>query len=158
MITPKPINLTEADIARFWSKVDQHDPNDCWGWTEGRSSKGYGRFWISSSYQAHRVAYVITNGDTELEVLHTCDHPWCCNPAHLYAGTQKDNGRDCVDRNRHIDTCGENHGLAKLTESNVHEIRRLRNGGWLLREIAEEYGISKSQVSMICNSKRWKHI
>lgn len=33
-------------------------------------------------------------------VLHTCDNPPCCNPAHLYRGTALDNARDRDTRGR----------------------------------------------------------
>lgn len=156
---PIPINSSEVDVARFWSRVDKRGPKDCWEWTGRPSETGYGRFRVCGvQYYAHRVAFTIVNGDTELDVLHTCDHPWCCNPAHLYAGTAADNRRDCVERGRAADQCGEDNGYAKLTESDVHVIRKLRADGWLYREIAEKYGISRWQVSNICRGESWKHI
>jgi len=159
MITVKPINLTEADVARFWSKVDKRGPNDCWEWAGGRDKDGYGQFYdcTYSPYRANRIAFVITNGDTKLQVCHTCNNPPCCNPAHLYAGTQLDNVKQAIRENR-LDSRGEKHGLAKLTESDVREIRALYVDGWLQREIAEVFGIVQQQVSHICRGKRWKHI
>ena len=153
----KPIKLTEADKVRFWKKVDQRGSDECWEWQACCNRRGYGIFKISGFvYYVNRVAYVITNGDTELQVLHNCDNPPCCNPAHLYLGTPKINSerRDAEGRNTH----GERHANAKLTEADVCEIRRLRVGGWLLREIAQEFGIAESNVSMICSRKSWRHL
>lgn len=166
MVIPKPINLSEADIARFWTKVDRAGPDDCWEWTKHRDKGGYGGFYGCnySKYLAHRVAFVVTNGDTELLVCHHCNNPSCCNPKHLYAGTQKDNIRQChvegraVDNTRAIDNRGEKCSKAKLTKSDVCEIRALRVDGWLLREIAEKYGIRLTTVSAIIRNKTWKHI
>ena len=157
MWRPKPIKLTESDTARFWSKVDCAGPDDCWEWTEG-CNRDYGIFHDcnGSTYLAHRVAFVVTNGDTKLQVCHTCNNPPCCNPNHLYAGTQKDNMDQCVAEGR--SNRGESSSSAKLTEFDVYAIRWLRAGGWLQREIAEEYGICQSQVSRICLGKNWKHI
>ncbi len=155
-----PINLNAADTARFWSKVDRRGPDDCWLWTEGSRKGGYGHFHDCSyvQYSAHRVAFAVTNGNTELKVCHTCNKPACCNPAHLYAGTQRKNVQQCHAEGRAADQRGENNGYVKLTEDDVCEIRRLRNDGWLQREIADIYGISRSHVSDICTGKLWKHV
>jgi len=107
--------------------------------------------------KAHRVAYVIINGDTRLNVLHTCDNPLCCNPKHLYAGTQDDNIRDREICNRTARLYGEENKRAKLTESDVSRIRALYSEGWFQREIAEEYGIHQTHVSRICRKENWKH-
>lgn len=154
------INLSEADKVRFWEKVDRRGPDECWEWTKGCYEGGYGHFHDRNNrdLRAHRVAFVVTNGDTDLLVLHHCNNPPCCNPNHLYAGTQEDNRHKCVAEGRAVDNRGENSGQAKLTESDIREIRRLYANGWLQREIAKEYDISKSQVSVICNNKQWKHI
>lgn len=160
MRTIRPINLSKADTARFWSEVDKRGPNDCWEWTGYRNRQGYGQFYscTHTPYLTNRVAYVVTNGDTGLLVLHTCNNPPCCNPAHLYVGTDKDNRHKCVTEDRAFDTRGENSGRAKLTESEVCEIRALYAGGWVQRKIAEKYGISQSQVSHICTGANWKHL
>ncbi len=160
MVTPKPINLSEADEVRFWSKVDMRGPDECWEWTAARSDRGYGHFYDCDyhTFLAHRVAFVITNGDTELYVCHTCNNPSCCNPDHLFAGTQYDNMQQCIAEGRGTDNRGEKQGAHKLTEDDVRAIRALRNDGWLQREIAEDYGISRRHVSDICSGKRWKHI
>lgn len=43
----------------------------------------------------HRLMYGFTNGDPgELQVDHTCRHPACCNPQHLRAVTNKQNGEN----------------------------------------------------------------
>lgn len=159
MRKPRPIKLTEADIARFWSKVDRCGPDECWEWQAVRSYQGYGWFRLNGfTYRAHRVAFAVTNGDTKLQVCHTCNNPPCCNPAHLYAGTQGDNIQQCFAEGRASDRKGEKNGCAKLTESDVCEIRALRDDGWLLRKIAEKYGVTKQQVSYICSGKCWKHL
>ncbi len=97
----KPIpKLTDADLARFWGKVDKS--GDCWLWTMNTFKSGYGSFGIRDySYRAHRISYTIANGDPgELNVNHTCDNPRCVNPLHLWLGTQREGMDDKVAKDR----------------------------------------------------------
>lgn len=74
----KPINLDVTDEARFWEKVNKRGSHECWEWQACRDTKGYGYFKLNGSmYLAHRIAFVVTNGDTELLILHDCDKPSC---------------------------------------------------------------------------------
>jgi hypothetical protein len=41
-----------------------------------------------------------------LVVMHSCDHPWCVNPAHLSLGTNRDNNDDKVQKGRHARVWG----------------------------------------------------
>lgn len=75
-------------------------------------------------------------------VCHVCNNRACCNPNHLYAGTQKDNIQQCYAEGRGADRRGERHGNAKLTELEAREIRRLYAGGWFQYEIAKEFGLN----------------
>lgn len=51
----------------------------------------------------HRVAWEVTNGPIPkgISVCHRCDNPPCCNPQHLFLGTQSDNNLDMVEKLRH---------------------------------------------------------
>jgi hypothetical protein len=142
---------------RFWDKVDIQGPDDCWEWTASTHyRKGYGQFWAGGTMQlAHRYAYYLATGEKpgELCVLHTCDNPPCCNPAHLWLGTVADNNRDMADKDRAAK--GEDHGSSKLTERDIQEIRDWYEAGELQKDIAATYGISRRQVSRIVNKKNW---
>lgn len=80
------------------------EPNTgCLLWLAG-SSRGYGVLTINyKAKQAHRLAYELNHGPIPvgLFVCHRCDTPACCNPDHLFLGTQRDNVRDSVSKGRH---------------------------------------------------------
>ncbi len=66
----------------------------CLAWRWGLDRSGYGRL---RNKGAHVVAYEQTRGkpvDSGLFVLHLCHRPFCVQPAHLYAGTTKQNSED----------------------------------------------------------------
>lgn len=100
---------TAATVAtvdeRFWQRVDKTAGEDaCWPWTARRDRRGYGRISVPGRrhFLAHRYAFEsavgpITDG---LNVLHSCDNPPCCNPAHLHLGTQADNLAEMRARGR----------------------------------------------------------
>ncbi len=94
------LSLTE----RFWKNVEHKGPNECWPWTAGRTN-GYGIFYISKGIgqvMAHRVAWFLTHGKIPdgLFVCHDCDYRRCCNPTHLFLGTNEDNIRDMAQKGR----------------------------------------------------------
>ena len=89
-------NLTASDVARIWSKVAPPDDEGCRYWTDC-TSHGYGRINIGGrTYAAHRVVFLLSGGVLTPEkpyVCHRCNHPSCCEPTHLRAGSQADNMR-----------------------------------------------------------------
>jgi len=145
---------------RFWSKVDKS--GDCWEWTAYVDKAGYGNFKRNNrNGYVHRVSWELTNGEIPkgLCVLHHCDNRKCVNPDHLFLGTQYDNMQDMIEKGRKRPTYGSGHGMSKLTEEQVIEIRsRMRCGGDLQKNLAVEFGISKQLISCIVLRTRWTHI
>ena len=93
-------------ISLFWSHVDIKSDDACWEWKGGIYSNGYGHSSSVSALSAHtdqyahRVAWILSFGEIpkEMSVLHNCDNCPCCNPHHLYLGTQQDNVNDREER------------------------------------------------------------
>lgn len=151
---------TTNDPKRFWARVAKRGPNDCWEWQGPKHKNGYGfdrdrRHF--GQYYPHRVAYIFANGPVPdgLHVLHRCDNPLCCNPAHLFAGTNDDNIADKVAKQRQ--PRGETHGVAKLSSEQVAEIRqRYAQGDIFMRELAEQYGVSRGTISSVIRRVNWQ--
>ncbi len=57
-----------------------------------------------------------------------------------------------------FDNRGERSGMAKLTETEVREIRRLCTQGELQRIVADKFKISACHVSSIVKGQRWAHL
>ena len=86
-----------------WRRVDQRGPDECWEWTGSRFTDGYGQVgYQHKHWRAHRLIYTFVYGDIPegLFVCHTCDHPLCCNPSHLWLGTPLDNHNDMKAKGR----------------------------------------------------------
>ena len=53
---------------------------------------------------------------------------------------------------------GSNHGLSKLTESDIPQIRRLRNNGKTVKEISFLFNVSIRTIYDILSGNRWTHV
>ena len=73
-------------IERFYSKVNFNDESNCWEWTGGKFSNGYGFFKVNKKMlRAHRFSYEYFKGtlQTDQHIHHTCKNKICVNPDHL---------------------------------------------------------------------------
>lgn len=148
---------------RFDSKVELIPFSTCWWWT-GAIRRGYGQIDVKNrSMGAHRVSYELHKGDIPegLFVCHTCDNRSCVNPAHLWVGTHQDNVDDMVSKGRQArgghGPAGEDHGCARLTEDDIHAIRKLA-GTDTHKNIGAPFGITKEHAGRIIRRQAWSHI
>ncbi len=133
----------KSAIDSFWERVDRKDNKSCWLWTGARQSKGYGVIIVNREYWlCSRFAWVITQGDIPdgLYVLHRCDNPPCCNPTHLFLGTQSHNINDAISKGRHNP---KGKYIASIAE-NVRQEYSL--SGSSQEKVARKYGISQGTV------------
>jgi hypothetical protein len=169
---------------RFFERFNES--SSCWNWTGGKNDKGYGR--LGNKY-AHRISWEIHNGKKIPEgmfVCHHCDNPSCVNPSHLFIGTQKDNMRDMINKNRQVikdnkgvnnpmygkshsketrkkqsdskkgKYTGSSHPRASINESTVTEIRKMRDAGFTAKSISEQLQVSFHVVRNVIYRKSWR--
>jgi len=111
----KPISRYEIDYVKLWSRVNRGGKDSCWEWTGGRNTGGYGLMSVNSlpeDYErtgrtktqvlVHRAVAYQVYGDLAVDkyVCHSCDKPLCCNPDHIWVGSQYENVHDMLTKGR----------------------------------------------------------
>lgn len=74
---------------------------------------------------AHRKAWMLAYGPIPdgLHVLHKCDVRNCCEPTHLFLGTNLDNIKDRIQKGRSVSRPGCMSVKGKFTPEQIREIR-----------------------------------
>lgn len=96
----------------------------------------------------HRLSYLHFVGEIPSStpcVLHRCDNPACCNPAHLFLGTLADNTNDMVIKGR----------AGKLTNMGAKFIKNSTMPNVSLSNI---FNVGVSAIYNIRKGRTWKHI
>ena len=111
----------------------------CQVWLGCGDKDGYGFIrHEGKNLKTHRVSYELHKGSANgLCVLHTCDVPACCNPAHLFLGTQLDNALDRDKKGRN----GSHKRSPDAAKAKELRLKRLT-----LRQIAAHLGSSQSAI------------
>ena len=110
--------------------------------------------------RVHVLVFKLLVQDVEAGVcvLHRCDNPACVNPGHLFLGSRRDNNRDRAAKGRSRTPRGERHPLAKLTEQEVMEIRRLSKLGSKRAHLGAQFGVNEANIRAICKGRSWTHL
>lgn len=152
--------MDERRVARYWAKVDRRGDDECWPWTAFRNQFDYGMFNGGGVEQlAHRFGYRLAYDDLAdgMIVCHHCDNPCCQNPRHMYAGTPATNAADKSRRGRVVVSPmpGERNSQARLTETEVGEIRSAYALGETQTSLAARYGVGQTQIGRIVRARQW---
>jgi hypothetical protein len=129
----------------------------CWPVQSGHDKDGYGVLRVDGRKErAHRVMFSLYYPGVNAPVVrHNCHNPACINPAHLRPGTPLDNAIDRMLADRGGNLKGENNGRAKLSESDVLEIRASSLSG---ADLGRKFGISKVMACRIRRGEAWTHV
>lgn len=154
-------------------------PTNCWEWKGGKNKQGYGLLkYENKNWSSHRLSYHVFNQKIpdNMIVCHKCDNPTCINPSHLFIGTYKDNMEDMYNKGRGFKSKkapqllgpkipiqfrrlkGEDSPLSKLCDEQVVTIIKLLKAGCRGVDVAKEFKVHISTISLIKNGKRWKHL
>lgn len=132
---------------------------DCLVWSGACRNKGYGVIRAggkgSSIVAVHRLAYELWVGPIPdgLFVLHRCDNPPCCNPAHLFLGTHADNMRDMVAKGRGRAPAGAANPRCRLSPEIVAAVRSAY-GTATWTAIGRRFGIDPTYARRIVLGER----
>ena len=150
----------EKNLKRNSKQIEYKIKNDgCWECVSHQLNQdGYARINRNGkSTYIHRYIFSLKNeGITKgMHVLHKCDNPQCINLDHLFEGTNLDNIKDKVEKNRQAFVRGEKAGTAKLTAENVKNILKDSRKH---KEVAKDYPVCSAHICKIKKGKAWAHI
>lgn len=101
---------------------------------------GYAQTYYGS---AHRVVWIGLFGPTSSWVLHTCNFRSCIHPDHLFLGTCQDNVDDMIAKGRKVISIQHRY----INEEQRLLMKKLREEGHTQKELAEQFGVSRSTVA-----------
>lgn len=149
--------MTDRPLAdRFWAKVDKSaGPDGCWPWIGARHPDGYGHIRVGNKIMtSSRLAYELGTGQPlgELHALHRCSNSWCCNPAPIYAGDNRENSRDR--------TWAARERRARLPPEMVEAVRFWSKSVGITQpiRIARMLGVSRRTVQRIIRGEIYKNV
>ena len=152
-----PLGRAKTRMDWLRDHVD-HSGSECLMWPFAQNTGGYCRVTIKSKiHVASRVMCELRNGPPPTEshqAAHSCGKgsDGCLNPNHLYWATRSENEADKVEHQ--TSNRGARQGLSKLNAVDVLGIRLLCRSR-MQKEVAAEFGVTRSAVCAIVRRKNW---
>lgn len=150
--------MDKGQIKHFLLSQRVIQSNGCWFWKGKANIYGYPATRArQGSHPTRKVTWWVNQvwdlpGEGP-QILHKCHDKRCWNPAHLRKGTHQENMRDKIKAG--TSGKGEGHNQAKLTLSQVEEIRQRSRLGETSKSISKDYPVSRRHISRIIRKERW---
>ena len=147
---------------KFLECNQSYNGDDCIIWPFSRDSSGYAQIWNTRSMKTvSKLLCIELNGlppTPQHEAAHSCGKGsnGCVTKNHVYWATRSENE---IEKIKHgtSNRGNQRSGKAKLTESQVHELRALY-GTMGYTRLASKYGINRKSVEKIVKRINWAHI
>ena len=130
-----------------------------------KHQQGYARVCLPNregfikTVEVHRLVAYAFLGDPptpDHEVAHYDGDPQNNHYDNLRWATKQENKNDSIRHGTVIR--GEDCWQARLNIEDVKKIRRARNEGRLLRDLADDFGVSVNHIGRIVNYTAWRHV
>ena len=147
-----------GEARRFFDSAASYDGDECLIWPFATAGRGYGCIGVGGTTRyVHRLICEKAHGpppSPRHDAAHSCGngHLGCVTKRHLAWKTRSENMNDTIAHGTH--NRGARHGLSRLTEDKVREIRSLV-GSVTQVAIAARFGICPQHVNDIVHRKRW---
>ena len=148
-----------AYLCKVMSDPEAFSGDECLIWPYARNSAGYGHLSVDGKNKlAHRLVCEAVHGEPtggKDVAAHSCGngHIGCFNPAHVRWDTASGNAKDMAGHG--TSQRGERMHMSKLTNETVKEIRA---SDLSIKELAEKYNVTRSNISYVINHKTWRHV
>jgi len=146
--------------AYILSKIEKDKETGCWNWLGAKNKQRYGtKTFAGKGIKVHRLFYESFIGEIPQgkNVCHKCDNPSCCNPGHLFLGTQSENMQDMIKKKRSNFLVGEKCKRSIFKNEDILEIRRLYPSITQVG-LSKQFNCSEGAIAAIVHRRTWKHI
>lgn len=153
-----------GDVQSAWNRGKHSRITGEWWSMKQAKAKGYWFVGLSRNKERHKYFYIhrlvlgafVGKCPDGMECRHLDRNPDNNHLENLEWGTKEQNELDKIGHGTRLR--GKQIWIARLTECDVAEIRRLWAAGCSQRKIAKTFGTKQANVSCIVLRKTWKHV
>ena len=135
------------------------ETNSCVEWAHSLTPSGYAQVWSNGRHA--RVTHLVLEArvgpkpsPAHIAMHGPCHNTACVNWRHLSWGTHTENAADKLRDNTH--RRGERSPVAKLTVAKVEAIEAFTALGYIQKDVAAIFGVSRQTVYSITSGTNWR--